>query len=156
MHDREMSYVGIENSVGTTMQEPAGKQDIVQGADQEDEVVTISVENVYKYLMKNYGVEKSEAEQILGIYAETFKEDFLLLQRAVENRDGEEAAARAHALKGSCLNIGQTQLADTAYLLERELPEKIESRHLILMQQLNLILQPIIDLENYPETDIQV
>jgi PAS domain S-box-containing protein len=145
----------LENFVGATRQDHSSEQNISPLPDKKAARAMVSVGTVRGHLMENYGLKSTEADSILDTYAESLGENLQRLQKAVGNQDGEEAGCRAHALKGAFLNIGQPQLADTAHLLEKELPEKIETRHVTRVEQLIEALQPITDRKSIVKMDMK-
>ena len=101
----------------------------------------ISLEQVCKHLMKNFGLEMEEAESVLEVYADSLKENLLHLQQTLDNGEQVEGGRQAHALKGALLNLGLPDLADIAFILEKGLPKEITDEYQDMVTTLTDTLQ---------------
>jgi HPt (histidine-containing phosphotransfer) domain-containing protein len=89
-----------------------------------------------QHLMKHFELEQEDAQTVLSTYAESLAQGLVDLRQHMETGEGEEGGRQAHAMKGGLLNLGLNQLAETAFALEKELPQQIEKRHFSQLEKL--------------------
>ncbi|WP_446008573.1 PAS domain S-box protein [Candidatus Electrothrix sp.] len=98
--------------------------------------VAVSWDEVMQHLMKHFELEQEDARTVLTTYAESLAQGLIDLRQHMDNGEGAEAGRQAHAMKGGLLNLGLNQHAETAFALEKELPNQIEERHFSLLEKL--------------------
>ncbi|MCI5167129.1 MAG: sensor histidine kinase, partial [Candidatus Electrothrix sp. GM3_4] len=103
---------------------------------EEESVTLVSWDDVMKHLMKHFELERDDAQTVLSTYAESLAQGLVDLRKHMENGDGVEGGRQGHAMKGGLLNLGLSQLAETAFVLEKELPKGIEKSHFALLEKL--------------------
>ena len=104
----------------------------------EEERITavVSWDDVMQHLMKHFELEREDAQTVLSTYAESLAQGLVDLRKHMENGEGTEGGRQAHAMKGGLLNLGLNQLAETAFVLEKDLPKEIEKSHFALLEKL--------------------
>jgi PAS domain S-box-containing protein len=116
--------------------EKESKAEPLSVAQKEEETVVVSWDEVMQHLMKHFELEREDAQTVLSTYAESLSQGLVDLREHIEAGEGEEGGRQAHAMKGGLLNLGLSHLAETAFILEKELPEQVEKRHFSLLEQL--------------------
>jgi PAS domain S-box-containing protein len=106
----------------------------------QQENVPVSRDEVRRHLIRQFELSQEDAEEVLNTYVQSLRENLAELKQATENGSGEEGGRLAHALKGGLLNLGIERLAKTALILEKELPKKVEKRHLEMISQISVAL----------------
>ncbi len=122
----------------------------------QSEMQAISADEVCDHLMKSFDLDRAEAETVLDTYCGSLTDNLVNLQQALQKQQLEEASRQAHALKGALLNLGLTELADTAYALEKEAAGEPKNSHVLLVEQLIDKLQPITGTYAAAETEISL
>ena len=115
-------------------------QEAVQ-APQEESVAAVSWDEVMQHLKEHFELEEEDAQIVLSTYAESLGQGLVDLQKNMKNGEGTEGGRQAHAMKGGLLNLGLTQLAESAFTLEKELPKGIEKKHFALLDKLTAALK---------------
>ena len=108
-------------------------------------MATVSIENVRKHLEESFGLEGGEIDEVLSAYWDSLRDNLTDLQQAMETGNGVKAGRCAHSVKGALLNLGMTELADWAHILEKELPGAIEDTHTAMAAELNSTLTELIE-----------
>ncbi|MCW5207656.1 response regulator [Desulfobulbus sp. US2] len=108
---------------------------------EEESITLVSWDEVMQHLMKHFELEREDAQTVLSTYAESLAQGLVDLRKHMESEDGTEGGRQAHAMKGGLLNLGLSQLAETAFVLEKELPKKIEKNHFVLLEKLTEALR---------------
>lgn len=103
---------------------------------EEEKTVAVLWDDVLQHLMKHFELETEDAETVLVTYAESLAQGLIDLRKHMENGEGTEGGRQAHAMKGGLLNLGLNQLAESAFTLEKELPQGIETKHFDLLEKL--------------------
>jgi PAS domain S-box-containing protein len=109
--------------------------------EQEQGLPTVVWEEVKQHLMHQFDLEEKDAEEVLAAYSHSLHENVTALRQCVDQEEGSDAGRQAHALKGGLLNLGLDALAQTALVLEKELPRQIEGRHRHMIKALSLALE---------------
>jgi len=104
--------------------------------EEEPATAAVSWDEVMQHLMKHFELEREDAQTVLSTYAESLAQGLVDLRKHMESGDGTEGGRQAHAMKGGLLNLGLSQLAETAFVLEKELPKGIEKSHSVLLERL--------------------
>ncbi|RWX46520.1 Hpt domain-containing protein, partial [Candidatus Electrothrix marina] len=104
--------------------------------EEEPATAAVSWDEVMQHLMKHFELEREDAQTVLSTYAESLAQGLVDLRKHMESGDGTEEGRQAHAMKGGLLNLGLSQLAETAFVLEKELPKGIEKSHSVLLEKL--------------------
>ncbi len=102
---------------------------------EEESAVVVSWDDVMQHLMKHFELEREDAQTVLSTYAESLAQGLIDLRKHMETGEGTEGGRQAHAMKGGLLNLGLNQLAETAFVLEKELPTQIEEKHFSLLEK---------------------
>jgi HPt (histidine-containing phosphotransfer) domain-containing protein len=110
---------------------------------EEESASVVSWDEVMQHLMQHFELEREDAQTVLSTYAESLAQGLIDLRKHMENGEGAEAGRQAHAMKGGLLNLGLSQLAESAFALEKELPTQIEERHFSLLDKLAEALQEL-------------
>lgn len=105
-------------------------------APKEEKATVVSWDEVLQHLMKHFELEEEDAQTVLSTYGESLAQGLLDLRKHMESGEGTEGGRQAHAMKGGLLNLGLSQLAETAFVLEKELPAGVEKRHFSLLERL--------------------
>ncbi|MDU9050122.1 MAG: PAS domain S-box protein [Candidatus Electrothrix sp. Rat3] len=103
---------------------------------EEESMTLVSWDEVLQHLMKQFELEREDAQTVLSTYAESLAQGLVDLRKHMESGDGTEGGRHAHAMKGGLLNLGLSHLAETAFVLEKELPKEIEKSHFALLKKL--------------------
>ncbi|MCW5205597.1 PAS domain S-box protein [Desulfobulbus sp. F5] len=120
--------------------EPQAHQTKSVPAQAKEETAAVSRTAVKQHIIKQFELEQDDAEEVLAAYADSLKENLRNLRQCLADEQGVEAGRQAHAIKGGLLNLGLEQLAQTALVLEKELPKNIESRHREMVNHLVVAL----------------
>ncbi len=115
--------------------------------EQEQHLPVVVWEEVKQHLMQQFDLEAKDAEEVLAAYAHSFHENITGLRNCVDQGAGSDAGRQAHAIKGGLLNLGLNDLANTALVLEKELPQKIEPRHRQMIEALGTALADFVGYE---------
>lgn len=108
---------------------------------QEETVAAVSWDEVMQHLREHFELEEEDAQTVLSTYAESLAQGLVDLREHMNNGEGSEGGRQAHAMKGGLLNLGLTQLAESAFSLEKELPKGIETEHFVLLETLTAALK---------------
>ncbi|MCI5117253.1 MAG: PAS domain S-box protein [Candidatus Electrothrix sp. LOE1_4_5] len=130
-----------ENNAKAASSLPSKKD---QEKEEEEEIAVVVWDEVMQHLMKQFELEQEDAETVLSTYADSLAQGLVDLRKNMENGEGIEGGRQAHAMKGGLLNLGLSELAETAFVLEKELPKEIEQRHFSLLEKLAQALKGLI------------
>ena len=75
---------------------------------------------IRQHLQTTYLLDEKKAEAMIPVFINTLKEHVDHLAEQVSNGSMEDLSRAIHAVKGALLNMGLTDLAKTAYVIERE------------------------------------
>ena len=73
-----------------------------------------------------YGLEEEQIEHMLEISAKTLTDNISTAKTALKNSDYEKLGALAHSIKGSLLNLGLDDEAQTALKIEINARENLK------------------------------
>jgi PAS domain S-box-containing protein len=124
-----------------TFDQKSGDQASSPPEKKEKPAAAVLWDDVIQHLMKQFELEREDAQTVLSTYAESLAQGLVDLRGHMEGGNGTEGGRQAHAMKGGLLNLGLSRLAETAFTLEKELPKGIEKSHFMLLEKLAEALQ---------------